>query len=96
MMLMLMTMMEVTLMILRVNNGYGDDVDSVDDADYDAGSDGGVDGYDDDIENDTSARQYKLTEYLYIFPGPTLKLRRPIVSKMFKDKIDALYEDEHH
>lgn len=28
--------------------------------------------------------------------GPTLKLRRPIVSKMFKDKIDALYEDEHH
>ena len=50
-----------------------------------------VDGYDDDFENDT----YKLTEYLYIFPGPTLKLRRPIVSKMFKDKIDGLYEDEH-
>ena len=47
-------------MILRVNNG---DADSVDDADYNAGNDGGVDGYDDDIENDTSARQYKLTEY---------------------------------
>ena len=93
MMLMIMTTMVVTLMILRVNNG---DADSVDDADYNAGNDGGVDGYDDDIENDTSARQYKLTEYLYIFPGPTLKLRRPIVSKMFKDKIDALYEDEHH
>ncbi|KAJ7326101.1 Long-chain-fatty-acid--CoA ligase acsbg2 [Desmophyllum pertusum] len=25
--------------------------------------------------------------------GPTLKLRRPIVSKMFKDKIDAFYEE---
>ena len=96
MMLMLMTMMVVILMFLRVNNGDGDDVDSVDDADYDAGNDGGVDGYDDYIENDTSTRLYKLTEYLYIFPGPTLKLRRPIVSKMFKDKIDALYEDEHH
>ena len=84
------------LLILRANYGEGDDGNSVDDADYAAGNDGGVDGYDDDIENDTSARQYKLTEYLYIFPGPTLKLRRPIVSKMFKDKIDALYEDEHH
>lgn len=78
-------------MILSVNYG-DDDGNSVDDA----GNDGGVDGYDDDIENDTSAKEYKLTEYLYIFPGPTLKLRRPIVSKMFKDKIDALYEDEHH
>ena len=96
MMLMIMTTIVVILMILRVNNDDGDIGDSVDDADYDAGNDGGVDGYDDDIENDTSARQYKLTEYLYIFPGPTLKLRRPIVSKMFKDKIDALYEDEHH
>ena len=92
----LMTTIVVILMILRVNNSDGDIGDSVDDADYDAGNDGGVDGYDDDIENDTSARQYKLTEYLYILPGPTLKLRRPIVSKMFKDKIDALYEDEHH
>ena len=95
-MLMIMTTMVVMLMILRVNYSEGDIGDSVDDADYDAGNDGGVDGYDDYIENDTSARQYKLTEYLYIFPGPTLKLRRPIVSKMFKDKIDALYEDEHH
>lgn len=25
--------------------------------------------------------------------GPTLKLRRPIVAKMFKDKIDAFYEE---
>lgn len=93
-MLMIMTMV-VILMILSVN--YGDDNgNSVDGADYDAGNDGGVDGYDNDIENDTSAKEYKLTEYLYIFPGPTLKLRRPIVSKMFKDKIDALYEDEHN
>ena len=45
-------------MILRVNNGDGDDGNSVDDADYDAGNDGGVDGYDDDIKNDTSAREY--------------------------------------
>ena len=95
MMLMIMTTMVVILMILSVNYG-DDDGNSVDGADYDAGNDGGVDGYDDDIENDTSAKEYKLTEYLYIFPGPTLKLRRPIVSKMFKDKIDALYEDEHH
>ena len=50
--------MVVILMILRVNNGDGDIGDSVDDADYDAGNDGGVDGYDDDIKNDTSAREY--------------------------------------
>lgn len=50
--------MVVMLMILRVNYSEGDDGNSVDDADYDAGNDGGVDGYDDDIKNDTSAREY--------------------------------------
>lgn len=58
MMLMIMTTMVVMLMILRVNYSEGDDSNSVDDADYDAGNDGGVDGYDDDIKNDTSAREY--------------------------------------
>ena len=50
--------MVVMLMILRVNYSEGDDGNSVDDADYAAGNDGGVDGYDDDIKNDTSAREY--------------------------------------
>ena len=58
MMLMIMTTMVVMLMILRVNYSEGDDGNSVDDADYAAGNDGGVDGYDDDIENDTSEREY--------------------------------------
>ena len=58
MMLMIMTTMVVMLMILRVNYSEGDDGNSVDDADYAAGNDGGVDGYDDDIKNDTSAREY--------------------------------------
>ena len=58
MMLMIMTTMVVMLMILRVNYSEGDDGNSFDDADYDAGNDGGVDGYDDDIKNDTSAREY--------------------------------------
>ena len=58
MMLMIMTTMVVMLMILRVNYSEGDDGNSVDDAHYDAGNDGGVDGYDDDIKNDTSAREY--------------------------------------
>ena len=31
--------------------------------------------------------------YIFFSLGPTLKLRRPIVSKMFKDKIDAFYEE---
>ena len=57
-MLMIMTTMVVMLMILRVNYSEGDDGSSVDDADYAAGNDGGVDGYDDDIKNDTSAREY--------------------------------------
>ena len=48
-MLMIMTTIVVMLMILRVNYGDGDDGNSVDDADNDAGSDSGVDGYDDDI-----------------------------------------------
>lgn len=26
-------------------------------------------------------------------PGPTLKLKRPIVNKMYKAEIDGLYED---
>ena len=50
--------MVVILMILRVSYGDGDVGNSVDGADYDAGNDGGVDGYDDDIKNDTSAREY--------------------------------------
>ena len=54
MMLMIMTTMVVMLMILRVNYSEGDDGNSVDDA----GNDGGVDGYDDNIKNDTSAREY--------------------------------------
>lgn len=33
------------------------------------------------------------TSVKYFSSGPTLKLRRPIVSKMFKDKIDAFYEE---
>lgn len=31
--------------------------------------------------------------YLYFILGPTLKLRRPIVNKMFKDEIDGFYEE---
>ena len=46
MVLMIMTTVVVVLMILRANDGEGDDGNSVDDADYAASNDGGVDCYD--------------------------------------------------
>ena len=38
-------------MILRANYGEGDDGNSVDDADYDAGNDGDVDGHDVEVND---------------------------------------------